>query len=50
VLDRPVSRRIFFQEVIRENLDIGRPKQGQLIFERWVTKSTPGPFRTPLLR
>ena len=25
VLDRPVSGRIFFEEVIRENLDIGRP-------------------------
>ena len=38
VLDRPVTGRIFFEEVIRENLDIGRPKQVQLIFERWVTK------------
>lgn len=49
VLDRPVSGRIFFEEVIRENLDIGRPKQVQLIFERWVTKSTPGPFRTRII-
>ncbi len=49
VLDRPVSGRIFFEEVIRENLDIGRPKQVQLIFERWVTKSTPGLFRTRVI-
>jgi hypothetical protein len=49
VLDRPVSGRIFFEEVIRENLDIGRPKQVQLIFERWVTRSTPGPFRTRVI-
>lgn len=49
VLDRPVSGRIFFEEVIRENLDIGRPKQVQLIFERWVTKGTPGPFRTRVI-
>ncbi|HXP08336.1 MAG TPA: hypothetical protein VN828_07570 [Acidobacteriaceae bacterium] len=35
MLDRPVSGRIFFEEVIRENLDIGRPKQIPLIFERW---------------
>jgi hypothetical protein len=49
VLDRPVSGRIFFEEVIRENLDIGRPKQVQLIFERWVTKSTPGSFRTRVI-
>jgi hypothetical protein len=34
VLDRPVSGRIFFEDVIRENLDIGRPKQVQLIFDR----------------
>ena len=25
VLDRPVSGRIFFEQVIRDNLDIGRP-------------------------
>jgi hypothetical protein len=49
VLDWPVSGRIFFEGVIRENLDIGRPKQVQLIFERWVTKSTPGPFRTRVI-
>lgn len=49
VLDRPVSGRIFFEEVIRENLDIGRPKQVQLIFERWVTSRTPGPFRTRVI-
>jgi hypothetical protein len=49
VLDRPVSGRIFFEEVIRENLDIGRPKQVQLIFDRWVTKATPGSFRTRVI-
>jgi hypothetical protein len=49
VLDRPVSGRIFFEEVIRENLDLGRPKQVQLIFARWVTKRTPGLFRTRVI-
>jgi hypothetical protein len=49
LLDQPVSGRIFFEEVIRENLDIGRPKQVQLIFDRWVTKATPGPFRTRVI-
>jgi hypothetical protein len=49
VLDRPVSGRIFFEEVIRENLDVGRPKQIQLIFDRRVTRSTPGPFRTRII-
>jgi hypothetical protein len=49
VLNRPVSGRIFFEEVIRENLDVGRPKQVQLIFDRWVTRGTPGPFRTRVI-
>ena len=49
VLDRPVSGRIFFEDVIRENLDIGRSKQVQLIFDRLVTRSTPGPFRTRVI-
>ena len=49
VLDRPQSGRIFFEQVIRENLDIGRPDQVQLIFERRVRKDTPGRFRTRVL-
>lgn len=49
VLDRPLSGRIFFEEVIRENLDLGRPDQVQLIFDRRVTKRTPGRFRTRVL-
>jgi hypothetical protein len=49
VLDRPLSGRIFFEQVIRENLDIGRPKQVQLIFNRWVTKRSPGTFRTRVI-
>jgi hypothetical protein len=49
VLDQPVAGRIFFEEVIRENLDVGRPDQVQLIFARRVTKRTPGRFRTRVL-
>ena len=49
ILDRPVSGRIFFQDGIRENLDVGRPKQVQLIFDRWVTKATHGRFRTRVI-
>src|SRR5438128_1291514 len=48
-LDRPVTGRLFFEEVIRENLDIGRPDQAQLIFARRVTKRTPGRFRTRVI-
>ena len=49
VLDRPVTGRCFFEEVIRENLDLGRPDQMQLIFNRRVTRRTPGRFRTRVL-
>lgn len=49
VLDRPQSGRVFFENVIRENLDMGRPDQVQLIFNRRVTKRTPGRFRTRVL-
>jgi hypothetical protein len=49
VLDRPRTGRCFFEEVIRENLDIGRPDQMQLIFDRRVTRRTPGGFRTRVL-
>jgi len=49
VLDRPVAGRIFFEQVIRENLDIGRPAQVQLIFDRRVSRRTPGRFRTRVI-
>lgn len=49
VLDQPVTGRIFFEEVIRENLDLGRPEQVQLIFDRKVTKKTPGRFQTRVI-
>jgi hypothetical protein len=49
VLDRPVMGRVFFEQVIRENLDIGRPGQVQLIFDRRVTRRTPGRFRTRVI-
>jgi hypothetical protein len=49
VLDRPLTGRKFFEEVIRENLDIGRPSQVQLIFDRRVTRRTPGRFRTRVI-
>jgi len=31
VLDRPVTGRVFFEEVIRKNLHIGRPSQAVLV-------------------
>ena len=49
VLDRPVTGRIFFEEAIRENLDIGRPSQVSPIFDRKVSRRTPGRFRTRVI-
>jgi len=49
VLDRPLTGRLFFEAVIRENLDLGRPDQVALIFTRRVTRRTPGRFRTRVL-
>src|SRR5206468_3157281 len=49
VLDRPVTGRLFFEAVIRENLDLGRPDQVQLIFDRRVSQATPGRFRTRVI-
>jgi hypothetical protein len=49
VLDFPRTGRQFFEEVIRENLEIGRPDQVQLIFNRRVTQRTPGSFRIRVL-
>src|SRR6266852_2434065 len=48
-LDQPVMGRVFFEEVIRENLDVGRPDQVQLIFGRRVSRRTPGRFRTRVI-
>ena len=49
MLDRPLTGRVFFEEVIRDNLDIGRPDQISLIFEKRVNRRTPGRFRTRVI-
>ena len=53
MLDRPVSGRIFFEQVLRDNLDIGRPDQVSLVFDRRIRRKgrhpTPGRFRTRVI-
>ena len=53
VLDGPVAGRIFFEQVIRDNLDIGRPDQVALVFARRLVRkgryATPGRFRTRVI-
>jgi hypothetical protein len=53
MLDRPVSGRIFFEQVLHDNLDIGRPDQVSLVFKRRIIRkgrnATPGRFRTRVI-
>ncbi|MGH3967107.1 MAG: hypothetical protein ACRDTV_03055 [Mycobacterium sp.] len=53
MLDTGVSGRVFFEQVIRDNLDIGRPDQVSLIFGRRLMRrgprATPGRFRTRVI-
>ena len=53
MLDKPVSGRMFFEQVIRDNLDIGRPDQVSLVFDRRLMRRgrrpTPGRFRTRVI-
>ena len=50
IFDRPLRGRELFEEIIRDNLDLGRPDRVQLIFDRVVTKKTPGRFRTRVIQ
>jgi hypothetical protein len=44
-----VHGRLFFEQVIRENLDLGRPEEIQLIFNRRIPRGTPARFRTRIV-
>ena len=52
VFDRPVQGRHFFEEVLREHLDLGRPDRIALLFPRRLSRQTPPPphgYRTRVL-
>jgi len=49
VFDRPAAGRAFFEQVIRDHLDVGRPSSVALIFDRRVNVKTPGVFRTKVI-
>ena len=53
MLDSPVTGRIFFDQLIRDNLDLGRPDRVSLIFDRKIIRrgkrATPGRFRTRII-
>ena len=49
VFDRPQAGRAFFEGLIRDHLDLGRPDQVALLFDRRVSRVTPGVFRTKVI-
>jgi len=52
VFDRPVQGRHFFEQVIRDHLDLGRPEQVSLLFPQRLTRRTPPPpagYRTRVI-
>ncbi len=49
VFARPAAGRAFFEGVIRDHLDIGRPSQVALTFDRRINARTPGTFRTKVI-
>jgi len=52
VFDRPVQGRHFFEELIRDNLDLGRPDRVSLLFPTKLIRTTPAPphgYRTRII-
>lgn len=53
MLDTSVSGRIFFEQVLHDNLDAGRPDRISLVFDRRIIRKgkhpTPGRFRTRVI-
>jgi hypothetical protein len=49
VFDRPAAGRAFFEGLIRDHLDVGRPDQVAIIFGRRIDRRTPGTFRTRVI-
>jgi hypothetical protein len=49
VFDRPLSGRLFFEQVLRDHLDLGRPEPRQLIVDRRIPHNTKTRCRTRLV-
>lgn len=49
VFDRPPAGRSFFEQLIRDHLDVGRPEKVSLIFDRRISSRTPGTWRTQVI-
>jgi hypothetical protein len=49
VFDRPAAGRAWFEQTIRDQLDLGRPDKVQIIFGRKISSKTPGRFQTKVI-
>jgi hypothetical protein len=49
VFDRPAAGRAWFEQTIRDQLDLGRPDKVQIVFDRKITRATPGVFQTKVI-
>ena len=49
VMKQPVRGREFFEAVIRDNLDLGRPERVALVVDRSIRRTTPGRFATRVI-
>ena len=49
VFDRPAAGRAWFERTIADQLDLGRPDKVQIVFDRKITKTTPGVFQTKVI-
>ncbi len=49
VFDRPQAGRAWFEQTIRDQLDLGRPDKVQIVFDRKITSRTPGRFQTKVI-
>jgi hypothetical protein len=49
VFDAPRHGRAFFEALVGDNFDLGRPDSVEIIFGRKVTKATPGTFTTRVI-
>jgi hypothetical protein len=49
VFDRPAAGRAWFERTISDQLDLGRPDRVPIVFDRKITKTTPGVFQTKVI-
>ncbi|MCA1698562.1 MAG: hypothetical protein LC790_06510, partial [Actinobacteria bacterium] len=49
VFDRPAAGRAWFEQTLRDQLNLGRADRVQIVFGRKVTRATPGVFQTKVI-